>query len=94
MRPLPFAAAVVATVSATLLVGSVVTFMATREEGFRHGWAWRVHLSDFGRAWGLQILEPGRGWETLLPTARKYGRDYAVATAQAAIDVRRRAYRG
>lgn len=89
MSPLPFALAVTGTVAATALVGAATVFLATREEGFHHAVAWRVHLADFGRGWTVQILEPGRVWETLAVTPREYGRDYAIATAKATIDARR-----
>lgn len=88
MSPAGFTATMSAAIVAAGIAGSAVVFLATRQEGFRRGYHWRVHLSDFGRSWTSQVLAPGSSWEkiSILPLAR--GRSAAVAAAVADIDAR------
>lgn len=88
VRTGPFIALLAGTIIGTLAAGAVVVTIATSEEGFHRGYAWRVNLADASRAWAIRIMPPGGEWTLVGNTLRVYGRDHAIATAKAQIDQR------
>lgn len=88
MGPIPFAFTLAGVLVGTAVVGYSAVFLTTRQEGFHHSYAWRVHLADVGRNWAVQILAPGGGWENLEPIPSRFSRQSAVDLALATIDAR------